>query len=107
MNKEVGKVVDEVLNTDLKARESDLRLIYKVLNKLIGINENTSIWAVFLQMKTHKISFESITRHRRKWLEKHPDIKANLKATPIREQEEENYIVEYSPEISKHIPYID
>lgn len=33
--------------------------------------------------------------------------KENLRATPIREQEEENYIVEYSPETSKHIPYID
>lgn len=106
MNKGIGKVVDEVLNTDPKARESDLRLIYKVLNKSIGVNENTSIWSAFMQMKAHKISFETITRYRRKWLERHPDIKANLKATPIREQEEENYIVEYSPNISKHIPYI-
>lgn len=95
MNKETGKVVEEVLDNDSKARESDLRLIYRVLEKMTNAKLCTPIGQVFEEMEKQGISFESITRKRRSWLAKHPDIKSELKATPVRQREEENYIAEY------------
>lgn len=95
MNKKTKKIVYNVLELDEYARENDLYLIFNVLNRMIGIDKSTSIVKVLNGMKVNGISFESITRHRRKWLEKHPEIKEKLKATKKREQEEENYYLEY------------
>lgn len=43
------------------------------------------------------ISFESITRHRRKWIELHPEI--NVKAKEKRQEEEQEYYLEYARRI--------
>ena len=99
MNKETKKIVYNILENDNYAREDDNYLIFKTLNEMIGINKETAIVNVLNNMKYKGISFESITRHRRKWLEKHPDIKEKLKVTEKREQEEENYYLEYARKI--------
>jgi hypothetical protein len=95
MNRETKKIVYNILETDEYAREDDNYLIFKTLNAMTGIDKSTAIINVLNNMKYKGISFESITRHRRKWLEKHPEIKEKLKATEKREQEEENYYLEY------------
>lgn len=99
MNKETKKIVYNILEKDQYAREDDNYLIFKTLNEMIGIDKGTAIINVLNNMKFKGISFESITRHRRKWLENHPDIKQQIKATEIREQEEENYYLEYARKI--------
>ena len=96
MNRRTKKIVYKVLDEDEYARENDLYLTFRVLNIMTGIDKSTAIWVVLNAMKIHGISFESITRHRRKWIEKHPDIKEKLKATPKREKEEQEYYLEYS-----------
>ena len=96
MNRRTKNIVFEILDKDEYARENDLYLIFNVLNRMIGIDKRTAIWVVLNAMKIHGISFESITRHRRKWLEKHPDIKEKIKATPKRAEEEQEYYLEYS-----------
>lgn len=95
MNRKTKQVVYKILDEDEYARENDNYLIFKVLNEMIRIDKSTAIWAVLNGMSLCGISFESITRHRRKWLEKHPEIKSKLKATEKRQEEEENYYLEY------------
>lgn len=95
MNKKTKMIVYDILENDKYAREDDNYLIFKTLNAMTGIDKSTAIINVLNNMKYKGISFESITRHRRKWLEKHPEIKEKLKATEKREEEEENYYLEY------------
>ena len=94
MNRETKKIVYNILENDKYAREDDNYLIFKTLNVMTGIDKSTAIVNVLNSMKYKGISFESITRHRRKWLENHPEIKEKLKARKKREQEEENYYLE-------------
>lgn len=96
MNRKTKNIVFEILDKDEYARENDLYLIFNVLNRMIGIDKRTAIVDVLSGMEVQGISFESITRHRRKWLEKHPDIKEKLKATEKRAEEEQEYYLEYS-----------
>ena len=103
MNKKTKQVVYKILDEDEYARENDLYLTFRVLNQMLGINKDTAIWTVLSGMKVNGISFESISRRRRYWLEKHPDIKEQLKATPKREEEEQEYYLEFG----NHIPHID
>ena len=53
-------------------------------------------------MKYQGISFEAITRAKRKYLEEHPN-EISKETEQIRRQEKENYFVEYS----RHVPRID
>lgn len=102
MNRKTKDVVYEILENNEESRSDDLVLIYRVLQKQIGIRCDTPITEVFEYMKEAGISFESITRRRRKWLEEHPKIKQELAMTKIREREEEEYFMENI----NHIPYI-
>ena len=95
MNRNTKKVVYEILEKDKYARENDLYLIFNVLNRMIGIDKQTAIVKVLSGMKVKGISFESITRHRRKFLELHPELK-DEKTEKARREEEENYREEYS-----------
>ena len=100
MNKKTKEIVYKILDTDPYARENDNYLIFRTLNEMTGIDKSTAIWSVLNKMKYAGISFESITRHRRKWIELHPEIE--IKATEERRREEEEYYLEYS----RHIPFI-
>lgn len=102
MNRKTKGIVYRILDTDPYAREDDFYLTFRTLNVMTGIDKQTAIWFVINSMKFQGISFESITRHRRKWMELHPDIKAKLKATKARKEEEKEYYLEYS----RHIPFI-
>lgn len=99
MNRKTKKIVYKILDTDEYAREDDNYLIFRVLNEMTGINKETGIWYVLNSMKFRGISFESITRHRRYWLEQNPDIKEKLKATKKRQEEEQEYYLEYARRI--------
>lgn len=99
MNKKTKEIVYKILEQDEYARENDNYLILRTLNEMTGIDKSTAIWNVLSKMKFKGISFESITRHRRKWLELHPEIKTKLKATPKRQEEEENYYLEYAKNV--------
>jgi len=101
MNRGTKRIVYNILDNDEYAREDDNYLIFKTLNEMTGIDKGTAIWNVLNEMKYKGISFESITRHRRKWVELHPDIK--IKATEKRQEEEEEYFMEYS----NNIPRLD
>lgn len=94
MNRKTKQVVYRILENDEEARRNDNYLIFRTLNEMTGINKETGIWNVLNNMNYKGISFESITRYRRKFLEKHPELKDN-KTEKARREEEENYILEY------------
>ncbi len=101
MNKNIKKVVKQILQEDTYAREDDCYLIMQVLQQMLPCNEGTAFSKVLQGMKYKGISFESITRARRKVMEENPQLKAQ-NVENIRRKEEENYFVEYS----RHIPFI-
>lgn len=95
MNRKTKQVVYRILENDEEARRNDNYLIFRTLNEMTGIDKETGIWNVLNNMNYKGISFESITRHRRKFLEKHPELK-DKKTEKARREEEETYREEYS-----------
>lgn len=101
MNKKIKPTVYKILRTDKMAREDDNYLIFKVVSELIPIYRGETFVKVLAGMKHKGISFEAITRARRKFFEEYPEFKiADVEAA--RRKEEENYIIEYG----NHIPNI-
>lgn len=94
MNRKTKKIVYDILDTDEYARENDCYLILKVLQEMLPCNAGTAFGQVLQGMHYSGISFESITRHRRKWIELHPEIE--IKAKEKRQDEELAYHMEYA-----------
>jgi len=102
MNRNIKKVVYSILEKDQLAREDTMYLIQQVLIEMLPCNAGTAFGQVIQGMKYKGISFEAITRCKRKWLEEHPN-RISKEAEQIRREEEENYYMEYS----NHIPHIN
>lgn len=98
MNKNTKKVVYKILEKNELARKDDWYLVQQTLIEMLPCNQGTAFGQVLQGMKYKGISFESITRHRRKFLEKHPELK-DSEAEQSRREEEENYILEYGKKI--------
>ena len=94
MNRNIKKTVYKILQEDQYAREDDNYLILLTLQKLLPCNKATAFITILQGMKYKGISFESITRCRRKFLEENPQLKEQI-VENARRIEEENYIVEY------------
>lgn len=103
MNKNIKKTVKEILSKDEYARNNDKHLIKQVIIKMLGIGSRTAFEDVLDRMEQEKISFEGITRARRKVQEENPHLRAKKEIEKARCEEEENYFLEYS----NHIPRID
>ena len=102
MNKNIKKTVYKILQEDSYAREDDWYLIQQTLMQMLPCNSGTAFGQVLQGMKVKGISFEAITRQRRKFLEENPQLRVE-NVEKARREEEENYYLEYS----KHIPRID
>lgn len=102
MNRNTKKVAYKVLTEDKYAREDDNYLIMQVLQQMLPCNEGTAFVQVLQGMKYSGISFESITRIRRKFLEENPQYRVQ-NVERARRKEEEEYFLEYG----RHIPRID
>lgn len=98
MNRNIKKTVYKILQEDSYAREDDWYLIQQVLMELLLCNSGTAFGQVLQGMKVQGISFEAITRQRRKFLEENPQLKVDS-AEKARRKEEEEYILEYSNHI--------
>ena len=94
MNKNIKKTVYKILKEDEYAREDDWYLIQQVLMQMLNCNYGTAFGQVLQGMKVQGISFEAITRARRKFFEEYPKLKVN-KAEQARREEEEKYYLEY------------
>ena len=102
MNRNIKKTVYRILEQDKLAREDDWYLIQQVLMELLPCNSGTAFGRVLQGMKIKGISFEAITRCRRKFMEENPQLKMDS-VENIRRKKEEEYILEYS----NHIPRRD
>ena len=102
MNKNIKPVVYRILDEDKLAREDTWYLIQKTITSLLNVNQGTAFGIVIQGMKYKGISFEAITRAKRKWIEENLD-RISDEIEQIRREEEQNYYMEYS----KHIPKIN
>ena len=102
MNKGIKNIVYKILKEDKLSREDDWYLIQQVLIRILPCNEGTAFGNILQGMKYKGISFEAITRSRRKFFEENPEYREQ-EIENIRRQEEENYIIEYG----NHIPRLD
>ena len=88
--------------TEEYARQDDNYLILRVIQEVEPELAGTTFVNVMQRLSYKGVSCESITRARRDWAEKHPDLKVD-KAERARRQKEEEYYLEYS----RHIPRVD
>ncbi len=102
MNRNIKKTVYKILQEDSYAREDDWYLIQQTLMQMLPCNSGTAFGQVLQGMKVQGISFEAITRQRRKFLEENPQLRVE-NVEKARREEEENYYLEYS----RHIPRLD
>ena len=102
MNRNIKQVVYKILKKDSYARKDDGYLIQQVLIEMLPCNAGTAFGQVLQNMKYKGISFEAITRARRKFLEENPQLREN-KSEQARRHKEEEYYLEYS----NHIPRIN
>ena len=102
MNRNIKKTVYKILQEDSYAREDDNYLILRVVQELEPAIAGTAFSNVMQQLKFRGISFEGITRARRKFFEENPQLKVENVEKARREKEEEYYL-----EYSRHIPRID
>ena len=102
MNRNIKKTVYKILEKDKLAREDDWYLIQQTLIEMLSCNAGTAFGQVLQGMKIKGISFEAITRARRKFFEENPELRIE-KAEIARREKEEEYYLEYA----NHIPRID
>lgn len=91
---EIKNAVARVLLEEKLARTDDCYLILEVVKHLEPELAGETFAKVMTQAKYKGISFESITRARRSFMNKHPELK-DLEIEQARRKEEENYILEY------------
>lgn len=94
MNRNIKKTVYRILEQDKLAREDDWYLIQQVLIEMLPCNSGTAFGQVLQGMKVQGISFEAITRQRRKFLEENPQLREQ-NVEKARREEEEKYYLEY------------
>ena len=84
------KVVEGILRKSELAREDDCYLILEVIRELYPFEVGKTFAQVMFSAKNKGISFESITRARRKLQKKYPELK-NKEVAEIRDKEQEEY----------------
>lgn len=90
--RELEKVVDMVLEKDPSTRNDDFFLINEVY-KSLGVDTNNNMAFLLRNHLFYRLpSFESVTRARRKVLEKKPYLKENNE----KRKEQELQFIEYS-----------
>lgn len=102
MRKEVAKKTRRILQEEPYARENDGYLIRRVIEELEPDLYKKDFKTIMDNLQFYKISFESITRARRKFFEKNPQLKVEKSEIARREKEQEYYL-----EYANHIPRID
>ncbi len=70
----------------------------KVIKEIEPELEGQTFANVMMNAKYKGISFESITRARRKYMSQHPELK-DKETEKARREEEENYILEYDKRV--------
>ena len=102
MRKDVAKTTRKILLEEPYSRENDGYLIRRVIEILEPDLYKKDFRNIMDNLQFTGISFESITRARRKFFEENPQLKVK-KTEKARREKEEEYFLEYA----NHIPRID
>lgn len=102
MRKDVAKTTRKILLEEPYSRENDGYLIRRVIEILEPDLYKKDFRNIMDNLQFTGISFESITRARRKFFEENPQLKVEKTEIARREKEEEYYL-----EYANHIPRID
>lgn len=94
--KRIAEVIEDILKEDELARRDDCYLILEVIRRMYPFEVGKTFAQVMIGAKEKGISFESITRARRKVQNKYPELK-DKETAEIRDKEQEEYI-EYAKE---------
>ncbi len=95
---QIKNAVAFMLWEDELARKDDCYLIMKVIQEIEPELAGQTFANVMMNAKYKGISFESITRARRKYMSQHPELK-DKETEKARREEEENYILEYGKRV--------
>lgn len=101
MRKQIKKTVYKILQDEPYSRENDGYLIMRVVQELEPSMFKNNFEEVMSNLQFRGISFEGITRARRKFFEENPHLRVK-KAEEARRKKEEEYFLEYA----NHIPHI-
>ena len=93
----VEEVVEQILREDIYSRSNDIYLILRYVLKVYPYEAGRKFEQVMTNMEKKGLSFESITRARRKIQNKYPELK-NDKIANLREKKQKEYI-DYSRKI--------
>lgn len=95
---QIKNAVAFILWEDELARKDDCYLIMRVIQDIEPDLAGQTFANVMMNAKYKGISFESITRARRKYMSQHPELK-DKETEKARREEEENYILEYGKKV--------
>lgn len=89
--KKVEEVVEYVLRETKETRDSDTKLIYAVFRNM-GVYKDESFASVSNKILSKQLpSYASITRAKRKVVEKHPELDCSKKVREMRNEQEEMF----------------
>ena len=89
--KRLEEIVEEILRNDQLAREDDCYLILQVISKIYPYEIGKRFETVMFNAKNKGISFESITRCRRKLQERNPELR-DEETVKKRNEKQKEYI---------------
>ena len=95
MKRQIKKTVYKILSNEPYSRENDGYLIMRVIQELEPAMFKNDFEEVMQNLQVKGISFEGITRARRKFFEENPNLKIK-KAEEARRKKEEEYFLEYA-----------
>lgn len=93
----VEEVVEQILRQDKYSRNNDIYLILKYITKVYPYEVGKRFEEAMTNVSKKGLSFESITRARRKIQNKYPELK-NDKVANFRDKKQKEYIA-YSRKI--------
>lgn len=87
----VEEIVEQILRKDEYARNNDVYLILKYVSRVYPYEIGKKFEEVMTNVSKKGLSFESITRARRKIQNKYPELKNN-KIENFRDKKQKDYI---------------
>ena len=90
--KEIKRIVSQILDSDGYARQDDNYLILRVIQEVEPELAGTTFVNVMQRLSFKGISCESITRARREWASRNPELKVDKAERARRQKKEEYYL---------------
>ena len=88
----VEEVVEQILRQDKYSRNNDIYLILKYITKVYPYEVGKRFEEAMTNVSKKGLSFESITRARRKIQSKHKELRATREVQEARAEEQDLYI---------------